>query len=148
LILQSKGLDYRKYGDVIWVAPRDELATKEKLQLEARQQIADLEPTRTESFQVNYQKAEVIQALLTTKDQRILSRRGSAVVDHRTNTIFVQDTVSKLEEVRALIRRIDIATRQVMIESRIVEASDTFARNLGARLGVNGTGRQALPTQN
>ncbi|HTP94365.1 MAG TPA: type IV pilus secretin PilQ family protein, partial [Burkholderiales bacterium] len=154
LILQSKGLDYRKYGDVIWVAPRDELATKEKLALEARQQIAELEPTRTESFQINYQKADVVQALLTQKDQRILSKRGSAVVDARTNTIFVQDTVAKLEEVRTLIRRIDIATRQVMIESRIVEAQDTFARNLGARLGINGgqtaaqNGTQSFPTQN
>jgi len=137
IILQSKGLDMRKTGNVVWIAPRDELATKEKLALEARQQIADLEPTRTESFQLNYQKADDFRKLLTDKDQRILSRRGSAVVDPRTNTVFVQDTPTKLEEVRRLLRQIDVAVRQVMIEARIVEASDRFSRNLGARLGYN-----------
>jgi type IV pilus assembly protein PilQ len=137
IILQSKGLDMRKTGNVVWIAPRDELATKEKLALEAKQQIADLEPTRTESFQLNYQKAEDFRRLLTDKDQRILSRRGSAVVDPRTNTVFVQDTPSKLEEVRRLLRQVDVAVRQVMIEARVVEASDRFSRNLGVRLGFN-----------
>jgi type IV pilus assembly protein PilQ len=121
----------------VWIAPRDELATKEKLALESQAQIADLEPIRTESFQLNYQKAEAFQNILANKDQRILSKRGSAVVDPRTNTLFVQDTPSRLESVRALIRKIDVPVRQVMIEARIVEASDTFSRNLGARLGVN-----------
>ncbi len=137
IILQSKGLDMRKTGNVVWIAPRDELATKEKLALEARQQIADLEPTRTESFQLNYQKGEDFRKLLTDKEQRILSRRGSAVVDPRTNMVFVQDTPSKLEEVRRLLRQIDVPVRQVMIEARVVEASDRFSRNLGARLGFN-----------
>ncbi|MCC7082904.1 MAG: type IV pilus secretin PilQ [Burkholderiales bacterium] len=137
IILQSKGLDMRKTGNVVWIAPRDELATKEKLALEARQQIADLEPTRTESFQLNYQKADDFRKLLTDKDQRILSRRGSAVVDPRTNTVFVQDTPSKLEAVRQLLRQVDVAVRQVMIEARVVEASDKFSRNLGVRLGFN-----------
>ncbi|MGH8665024.1 MAG: type IV pilus secretin PilQ [Burkholderiales bacterium] len=137
IILQSKGLDMRKTGNVVWIAPRDELATKEKLALEARQQIADLEPTRTESFQLNYQKAEDFRKLLTEKEQRILSRRGSAVVDPRTNTVFVQDTPSNLEEVRRLLRQVDVAVRQVMIEARVVEASDRFSRNLGVRLGFN-----------
>jgi type IV pilus assembly protein PilQ len=137
IILQSKGLDMRKTGNVVWIAPSDELATKEKLALEARQQISDLEPTRTESMQLNYQKAEEFRKLLTQKDQRILSRRGSAVVDTRTNTLFVQDTPTKLEEVRRLLRQIDVAVRQVMIESRIVEASDRFSRNLGVRLGLH-----------
>jgi type IV pilus assembly protein PilQ len=137
IILQSKGLDMRKTGNVVWIAPRDELATKEKLALEARQQIADLEPTRTESFVLNYQKADDFRKLLTDKDQRILSRRGSAVIDPRTNTVFVQDTPTKLEEVRRLLRQVDVAVRQVMIEARIVEASDRFSRNLGARLGFN-----------
>jgi len=140
IILQSKGLDMRKTGNVVWIAPRDELATKEKLALEARLQIADLEPTRTESFQLNYQKAEDFRKLITDKDQRILSRRGSAVVDPRTNIVFVQDTPTKLEEVRRLLRQIDVAVRQVMIEARIVEASDTFGRSLGARLGFNNFG--------
>jgi type IV pilus assembly protein PilQ len=137
IILQSKGLDMRKTGNVVWIAPRDELATKEKLALEARQQIADLEPTRTESFQLSYQKGDDFRKLLTDKDQRILSRRGSAVVDPRTNTVFVQDTPSKLEEVRRLLRQIDVPVRQVMIEARVVEASDRFGRSLGMRLGFN-----------
>jgi len=137
IILQSKGLDMRKTGNVVWIAPRDELATKEKLALEAQQQIADLEPTRTESFQLNYTKGDDFRKLLTDREQRILSRRGSAVVDPRTNTVFVQDTPSKLEEVRRLLRQIDVAVRQVMIEARVVEAEDRFGRVLGARLGVN-----------
>ncbi len=137
IILQSKGLDMRKTGNVVWIAPRDELATKEKLALEARQQIADLEPTRTESFQLNYQKAEDFRRLLTDKEQRILSRRGSVVVDPRTNMVFVQDVPSKLEEVRRLLRQVDVPVRQVMIEARVVEASDRFSRNLGVRLGYH-----------
>ncbi len=137
IILQSKGLDMRKSGNVVWIAPRDELATKEKLALEARQQIAELEPTHTESFQLNYQKAPDVQAFLSTGANRLLSKRGTAVVDARTNTIFVQDTPTRLEEVRKLIRQIDVPVRQVMIESRIVEASDTFSRNLGVRLGYH-----------
>jgi type IV pilus assembly protein PilQ len=135
IILQSKGLDMRKTGNVVWIAPRDELATREKLALEAQQQISDLEPTRTESFQLNYQKADAFQKLLSDPNQRILSKRGSAVVDARTNTIFVQDSPSRLEEVRNLLRKVDVPVRQVMIESRIVEATDNFARNLGVRLG-------------
>ncbi len=142
IILQSKGLDMRRTGNVVWIAPRDELATREKLALEAQQQIADLEPTRTESFQLNYQRAEAFSKILTDEKQRILSKRGSAVIDPRTNTIFVQDTPTRLEEVRKLIRKVDVPVRQVMIESRIVEASDTFSRNIGARLGFHDqTGR-------
>ncbi|MCC7484131.1 MAG: type IV pilus secretin PilQ [Burkholderiales bacterium] len=139
IILQSKGLDMRKTGNVVWIAPRDELATREKLALEAKNQIADLEPTRTESFQLNYQKAADLQKLLSDQQQRVLSKRGSAVVDTRTNTLFVQDTPSRLEEVRKLIQRVDIPVRQVMIESRIVEATDSFSRNLGVRLGYHNT---------
>ena len=144
IILQSKGLDMRKTGNVVWIAPRDELATREKLALEARSQIADLEPLRTESIQVNYQKAAEFQTLLSDPKQRILSKRGSAVVDVRTNTVFVQDTPSRLEEVRKLLKQIDVPVRQVMIESRIVEANDTFSRNIGARLGFNDTTGQGF----
>jgi type IV pilus assembly protein PilQ len=142
IILQAKGLDMRKTGNVVWIAPRDELATKEKLALEARQQISELEPLRTESFQLNYQKAEDFQKVITDATQRILSKRGSAVVDPRTNQIFVQDTPSKLDEIRELLKKTDRAVRQVLIEARIVEATDTFSRNVGARLGYNDkTGR-------
>src|SRR5919197_448777 len=136
IILQTRGLDSRRNGNVIWIAPRDELATREKLALEAQNQISDLEQTRTESFQMNYQKATDVQKLLSDPAQRILSKRGSAVVDARTNTLFVQDTPSRLEEVRRLLAKIDVPVRQVMIEARIVEANDTFSKNLGARLGL------------
>src|SRR5258706_16293083 len=130
IILQTRGLDSRRSGNVVWIAPRDELATREKLALEATQQISDLEQTRTESFQMNYQKAADVQKLLSDPAQRILSKRGSAVVDARTNTLFVQDTPSRLEEVRKLLAKIAIPMRQVMIEARIVEANQTFSRNL------------------
>jgi type IV pilus assembly protein PilQ len=136
IILQTRGLDSRRSGNVIWIAPRDELATREKLALESAQQISDLEQTRTETFQMNYQKAADVQKLLSDPTQRILSKRGSAVVDARTNTLFVQDTPSRLEEVRRLLAKIDVPVRQVMIEARIVEANDTFSKNLGARLGL------------
>jgi type IV pilus assembly protein PilQ len=135
IILQTRGLDSRRSGNVVWIAPRDELATREKLALEAALQINDLEQTRTESFQMNYQKAIDVQKLLADPSQRILSKRGTAVVDARTNTLFVQDTPSHLEEVRRLIGKIDVAVRQVMIEARIVEANDSFSKNLGVRFG-------------
>ena len=147
IILQTRGLDMRKNGNVIWVAPRDELATREKLALEAQQQIGELEATRTESFQMNYQKAADVQKLLADKTQPILSKRGSAVVDARTNTLFVQDTPSRLEEVRKLIAKIDVAVRQVVIEARIVIADDSFSKNLGARLGYNSVGSKAPNNQ-
>lgn len=137
IIMQQKGLDMRKNGNVILVAPREELATKEKLEFESRAQIGDLEPVRTESFQLNYQKADAIQKLLTDANQRMLSKRGSAVVDARTNMLFVQDTPSRLEDVRQLIAKVDLPVRQVLIEARIVEASDSFSKNLGVRLGYN-----------
>ncbi len=137
IILQQKGLDMRKNGNVILIAPREEIATKEKLDFESKMQIGDLEPLRTESFQLNYQKAEEVKKLLTDATQRMLSKRGSAVVDTRTNLLFVQDTPSRLDEVRQLIAKVDQSVRQVMIEARIVEAGDSFAKNLGVRLGVN-----------
>jgi type IV pilus assembly protein PilQ len=143
LILDTKGLDLRKEGNVVRIAPRDEILTKEKLALESQAQIADLEPVQTESFQLNYSKADQIVTLLraggnatTGGGQSILSKRGTTSFDARTNTLFVQDTPSRLEQVRQLIRKVDVPVRQVMIEARIVEASDTFSRNLGVRLGT------------
>jgi len=136
IILDAKGLDMRKDGNVVWIAPRDEIATKEKLSLESRQQIEDLEPLRTESFQINYQKADAVQSLLINKLQRILSNRGSAIADTRTNILFVQDTADRLDQAREMIRKVDVPVRQVMIEARIVVATDNFSRNLGARLGM------------
>jgi len=136
IILQSKGLDMRKNGNVLVVAPREELATKEKLELEARSQLADLEPLRTEFFQLNYARVDAVAKILTDDKQRILSRRGSSLSDPRTNLLIVYDTAGKIEEVRRLLARIDVPQQQVLIEARIVEAADTFSRNLGVRFGV------------
>lgn len=141
IIMQQKGLDMRKNGNVILIAPREEIATKEKLDFESRIQIGDLEPLLAESFQMNYIKADAIQKLLSDPKQPLLSKRGSAVVEERSNILFVKDTPSRLEEVRAMIAKVDVAARQVMIEARIVEAGDSFAKNLGVRLGW----RQTFP---
>lgn len=135
IILQARGLDLRKNGNVIWIAPRDELAAREKLDLESKAQIGDLEPLRTESFQINYHKAKSVAEFLKSKDQSVLSKRGSVVPDERSNKIFVNDVASRLEELRRLIAEIDVEVRQVLIEAQIVEATDTFTRNLGVRLG-------------
>jgi type IV pilus assembly protein PilQ len=141
VILQAKGLDMRKNGSVIWIAPKEELLTKEKLELEQRAQIADLEPLKSEIFQLNYQKAEAFKTVFGLEGgdskNRILSKRGSAIIEPRTNQLFVTDIASKLEDVRRLIAKTDVATKQVLIEARIVEASDTFTRNLGAKLGFS-----------
>lgn len=136
IILQSKGLSKRKNGNVVLIAPTDELAAKEKLALEANAQISDLEPLRTESFALSYAKADDLKKLLSDKDQKILSKRGSATVDDRTNTLFVQDTGARLEEARRLILQLDVPVRQVMIEARIVIADDKWGRSLGARFGT------------
>ena len=135
IILQTRGLDMRKNGTVIWIAPRDELATKEKLALESTAQISELEQVRTETFQLNYGKADVFAKMLIDPLQRILTKRGSASFDLRTNQVFVQDVASRLEEVRRLAAQVDVPVQQVLIEARIVEANDTFAKNLGVRLG-------------
>lgn len=149
IILDSRGLDMRKNGNVIQVAPREEIAAKEKINLTARQEISDLEELRTESFQLSYQKGADVKKMLTEfaagntgatgRRQSILSGRGSVVEDARTNTLFIQDTPSSLDGVRKLIKQIDVPVRQVMIEARIVEASDKFGKQLGVRMGYNTT---------
>jgi len=138
IILQSRGLDMRKNGNVIQVAPREEIAAKEKISLAARQEISELEELRTESFQLSYQSVAEMIKLLTDAKQPILSKRGSAVSDARTGTIFVQDTPTKLEEVRKIIKQIDVPVRQVLIEARFVSAGDSFNRTLGGKLGYSG----------
>jgi type IV pilus assembly protein PilQ len=142
IIMQTRGLDMRKNGNVVWIAPRDELATKEKLELEAKQQISDLEPTRTETFQLNYTQAPQLAVLLrggagaaTGASMSFLSRRGSVTAEPRTNQLIVQDIPSRLDDVRRIISTVDRPVTQVLIEARIVEATDRFARTLGARLG-------------
>ncbi|MGJ9418928.1 type IV pilus secretin PilQ [Massilia sp. CMS3.1] len=146
VILQSKGLDMRKNGTVIWIAPKEELLTKEKLELEQRAQISDLEPLRSEIFQLNYQKAESFRTVFgldaaggatSNTGNRVLSKRGSAIIDPRTNQLFVTDIVSKIEDIRMLIQKTDVASKQVLIEARLVEANDGFSRNLGAKIGFN-----------
>ena len=144
IILQTKGLDLRKNGNVVLIAPREELALKEKQQLESQAQISDLEPLQTEMFQLNYAKAQDILNLVSSNrtaagtqggQGSILSRRGVATLDPRSNILFVQDTPARLEEVRRIIRQIDVSVRQVLIEARIVIASDKFSRQLGVRFG-------------
>ncbi|MEZ0308685.1 MAG: type IV pilus secretin PilQ [Ramlibacter sp.] len=137
IVLQAKGLGMRKSGNVLWIAPKDEIAAKEKLDLEARNTIQNLEQVRTQSFQLNYSKAVDIAAHLTagTGVARILSTRGSVIAEPRTNQLFVTDIPTRLESVQSLIAKLDIAVRQVLIEARIVEASDTFGKSLGVRLG-------------
>lgn len=144
IILQAKGLGLRKSGNVILIAPKDELAAKEKVDLESKAQIASLEPVRTQSFQLNYTKAEEVAKGLVGQSgggggggnaSRILSARGSVIAESRTNQLFVSDIPSKLEEVQAMIAKIDIPVRQVLIEARIVEAGDSFGRSLGVKLG-------------
>jgi type IV pilus assembly protein PilQ len=137
IMLTAKSLAMRKTGNVIMIAPREEIAVREKLELEARKQISEIEPIRSETFELNYQKAESLAKLLTTDKQRVLSKRGSAVFDERTNKLFVQDTVDRLEAVSKLVKQVDVPVRQVLIEARIVEANDLFTRNLGVRLGYN-----------
>lgn len=150
IILQAKGLGLRKSGNVILIAPKDELAAKEKVELESKAQIAALEPVRTQAFQLNYTKAEEVARGLTGQNSgqgggggggstntRLLSPRGSVLYETRTNQLFVSDIPSKLEEIQSLIAKIDIPVRQVLIEARIVEADDSFGRSLGVRLGFN-----------
>ncbi len=141
IILQAKGLGMRKNGNVLWIAPKDEIAAKEKLDLESKAAIQNLEPVRTQAFQLNYTKAADIAAQLTgggggaAAAARILSSRGSVIAEPRTNQVFVTDVGARLEQVQQLIAKLDIAVRQVLIEARIVEASDTFGKSLGVRLG-------------
>jgi type IV pilus assembly protein PilQ len=155
IILQAKSLGLRKNGNVILIAPKEELAAREKLELESKAQISSLEPLRTQSFQLNYTiAADIARSLAgavvgaagaggggaggaSSTVTRILSPRGSVLFEARTNQIFVTDIPSKLEEIQAIITKIDIPVRQVLIEARIVIANDTFGRSLGVRLGAS-----------
>lgn len=145
IIMDAKGLGMRKTGTVLWIAPKDEIDDRTKKDFEAALAIQKLEPLKTQSFQLNYAKADAIVEQLTKSSgsasgggggsTRFLSERGSAISEPRTNQLFVSDTVAKLEEVRQLLASLDVAVRQVMIEARIVEARDTFGRSLGVKLG-------------
>jgi type IV pilus assembly protein PilQ len=153
IILQAKGLDKRKNGNVLWIAPKDEIAAREKQTLESQASTESLEPVRTQGFQMNYANVEEIAKQIsgsgsaggtgasgTGASARILSARGSVISEPRTNQLFVTDIPSRLEQVQSLIAKLDIPVRQVMIEARIVEASDDFSRSLGVRLGGGNLG--------
>ncbi|MEN9372544.1 MAG: hypothetical protein RIR79_96 [Pseudomonadota bacterium] len=153
IILQSKNLGKRKNGNVLWIAPTEEIITKEKLEMEAASTVQTLEPVKTQYFQINYAKAEEIATQLTTTNgsiqadnrtpgsassassARLLSPRGSVIAMKRTNQLFVTDIPSKLEEIQNMIMKVDVPVDQILIEARLVEASDTFGKSLGVKLG-------------
>ena len=137
IILKSRGLDKREIGNVMMVAPQEEIANREKLEMESQKQIQELAPVRTEFMQVNYAKAAEIATLLKEKNNNLLSSRGNVSVDARTNTLLVQDTGDKLTEIRNVVKALDIPVRQVLIESRIVIANEDFSKNLGVRFGYS-----------
>ena len=146
IILQAKSLGMKRSGNVLQIAPKEELAAKEKAELEAQAAIRNLEPLRTQSFQLNYTKAADIAAQLSSStgggsggsssnEGRLLSSRGNVIAEPRTNQIFVSDIPSRLEQIQEMIAKLDVPMRQVLIEARIVEASDTFGKSLGVKLG-------------
>lgn len=143
IILQSKSLGKRETGSVIMIAPATEIAEREKVELEALKQNTELAPLRTEFFQANYAKAKDLGELLKSKDGGIMTERGSVSVDERTNTLLINDTVEQLEIIRALVHRLDVPIRQVLIESRIVIASDDFNKDIGVRWGLNSNSANA-----
>jgi len=160
VILQTKGLAMRQKGNVVWVAPAEEIAAKERQALEARQEVGELAPLVSELIPISYAKAEDVADILKsvkavetgieqsafgsvslsevkTEENTLLSSRGSVSVDERTNSLLVQDTTQKLREIRELIAKLDVPVRQVQIETRIVSATDDFSKNIGARLGYS-----------
>jgi len=137
IILQSKALAKRQDGNVIMIAPAEEISNRERIELEGMKQKTELAPLRTEFFQANYAKASELSELLKSGTGSILSERGSVSVDERTNTLLINDTVDQLASIRALVHRLDVPIRQVLIESRIVIASDDFNKDIGVRWGVN-----------
>ena len=138
--MTTKGLGMRQNGNVILVAPAEEIAARETADLEARQAITELEPLFSEFLQVNYAKASDLAALIAAGEtgNALLSDRGSVAIDDRTNTLLVQDTADRLQDIRRLVATLDIPIRQVLIESRIVVVNDNFSRDLGVRFGFTG----------
>lgn len=148
LILQTKGLDQRRSGNIIHVAPRQELLDRDKQVLEARQQLTALEPIRSETFLLRYKSVEEFKNVLDTpvgdnggRRQTLLSDRGSALIDSKTNTLIINDTPTVIEKIRTLVDKLDVPIKQVLIEARIVEASDNFSRDLGVKLNFARLGR-------
>ena len=158
IIMEAKGLGMKKNGNVLWIAPREEIDERTKKDLEAARSIEQLETLRTQGFQINYAKAEELVKKFTesqntggtagtnTNNTRFLSERGSAIAEERTNQLFITDTPTKLEEITELLKKLDVPVRQVLIEARIVEARDTFGRSLGVKFGggYNRPGRGSI----
>ncbi|MCH7821018.1 MAG: type IV pilus secretin PilQ [Proteobacteria bacterium] len=139
IVMTTKGLDMRQNGNVIIVAPAEEIAARETADLEAQQMISELEPLYSEFLQVNYAKAGNLSALISgagSSSNAMLSDRGSIAVDERTNTLLIQDTAESLKDIRRMVRTLDVPIKQVLIESRIVVVNDDFSRDLGVRFGV------------
>jgi len=136
IILKTKGLASRQMGNVILVAPSEEIAAREKLEFESQKQKEELAPLVSDLIQVNYAKAGELAALLKAKENSMLSERGNVTVDERTNSLLVRDTADKLVDIRNLVAKLDIPVRQVLIESRVVIANDDFSRDLGVRFGA------------
>ncbi len=137
IVLKTKGLAKRQNGNVMLIAPSEEIAAREKMELEAQKQIEELAPLYSDYIQVNYAKASDLAALLKSSSSSLMSDRGEVSVDSRTNTLLVQDTADKLEQIRRMVARLDIPIRQVLIESRIVLANNDFAKDLGVRFGIS-----------
>jgi len=139
IILKTKGLGVRKTGNLLFIAPSQEIADREKSDLEAKRQIKELEPLHSEMIQINYAKADAIAEMLKSEKNSLLSARGNVTIDARTNTLLIQDTLMSLEEIHKLINQLDIPVRQVLIEARLVIASSNYNKDIGSRFGVSRT---------
>ncbi|WP_440877226.1 type IV pilus secretin PilQ [Thalassotalea sp. PLHSN55] len=139
IILKVKGLDKRMEGNILMVAPSDELAAREARDLQAKQQVEELAPLYSEYVQVNYAKASEFANLIKNEDTSILSERGSVSVDERTNTLLIRDTANSIEDIKRMVNILDIPVRQVVIESRMVTVKDNINEELGIRWGVTNT---------
>jgi type IV pilus assembly protein PilQ len=145
IILKAKGLGMRHIDNVIMVAPNAEIAAREQLELESSRQVEELAPLYTEFIQVNYAKASDLANLIKAEENNLLSERGSVTIDERTNTLIIQDITASLESIRQMLAKLDIPVRQVLIESRIVNADENFAKDLGVRFGYAKNTKQANP---
>lgn len=137
IILKARGLGMRQSGNVMMVAPQAEIAAREKLELESQKQVEELAPLRTEFVQINYAKASDLATLIKTEQNKLLSERGNVSIDARTNTLIIQDVAVSLEAIRDMVAKLDIPVRQVLIESRIVNADESFTKDLGVKFGYS-----------
>lgn len=137
IILKSRGLGMRQDGNVLLVAPQEELTAREQLELESERAIEELAPLRTEFIQVNYADANDLIGLIQAEQNNLLSERGNVSIDERTNTLIIQDVASSLDSIRSLVTELDVPVKQVLIESRIVNADESFAKDVGVRFGYS-----------